>query len=81
MKWSKKLQKLLVKLRSVRAGQVQKVRKQRGKEMSKRAKLLASSANVQPSRLAKLISESQRLRDSLSFKDQLYLYHSVIKGD
>ena len=79
MKWSKKLQTLLVKLRSVRAGQVQKVRKDRGKELSKRAKLLASSANVQPSRLAKLISESEEVRNRLTFKEHLYLYNAVKK--
>jgi len=77
-KWSKKLQKELIKLRNIRAGQVEKVRKKRGKELEKRAKELRSSYQIDKGQFATLISESSRLRDSFSFKDQLYLYHAVL---
>jgi hypothetical protein len=79
IRWSKKLQELLIKLRAVKAGQVQKVRKIRGKELSKRAKALSASANISTSRLAKLISESEEVRNRLTFKEHLYLYNSVKK--
>jgi len=77
-KWSKKLQKELIKLRNIRAGQVEKTRKKRGKELEKRAKALRASYQINVGKFASLISENQQLRESLPFKDQLYLYHAVL---
>ena len=77
-KWAKKLQKELVKLRNIRAGQVDKIRKKRGREMERKAKSLAASHQINVGKMATIISESERLRETLSFKDHLYLYHAVI---
>jgi len=79
MKWSKKLQELLIKLRAIRAGQVEKVRKIRSKELKKRAKMLAAGINMSPTKLATLISESQEIRNRLSFREHLYLYDAALK--
>ena len=77
-KWSKKLQKELIKLRNIRAGQVEKTRKKRGKELDRRAKSLRASFQISVGQMASLISENEQLRDTLSFKDHLYLYRSVL---
>ena len=77
-KWAKKLQKELIKLRNIRAGQVEKTRKKRGKELDRRAKSLRGSYQISVDKMASLISENEQLRDALSFKDHLYLYRSVL---
>lgn len=79
MKWSQRLQELLVKLRAIEAKEVEKTRKERGKELKKRAKLLAASINISPSKFTTLILENPVLRERLSFREHLYLYDAALK--
>lgn len=81
MKWTKRMQKALVKLRAIRSGQVQKVRKMRGRELAKRAKQLSAGLqhDIGKDRMISIISENHQLRKHLSFEKHLILYNEAMK--
>jgi hypothetical protein len=81
MKWTKRMQKALIKLRKIRVGQVERVRKTRGKELAKRARTLAAGFehDLGKDQLVKIISENKQLREQLSFEKHLILYHEALK--
>jgi hypothetical protein len=80
-KWTKRMQKALVKLRAIRVGQVEKVRKMRGKELAKRARMLSAGIqhDIGKDELIRIISENEQLRESLSFEKHLILYSEAMK--
>jgi len=80
-KWTKRMQKALIKLRAIRAGQVEKVRKIRGKELAKRARQLSAGFqyDIGKDQLVKIISESEELRERLPFEKHLILYNEAMK--
>jgi len=75
------MQKALIKLRAIRAGQVEKVRKIRGKELAKRARQLSAGFqyDIGKDQLVKIISESEELRERLPFEKHLILYNEAMK--
>ena len=75
------MQKALVKLRAIRAGQVERVRKMQRKELMKRARTLAAGLqhDIGKDQLMSIISESQELRRRLSFEQHLILYSEARK--
>ena len=80
-KWTKRMQKALIKLRKIRVGQVERVRKTRGKELAKRARMLAAGLQheVGKDQLVKMISENEDLRVKLPFDKHLILYNEAMK--
>ena len=80
-KWTDRMQKALIKLRAIRVGQVEKVRKIRGKELAKRAKALSAGIeyDIGKDQLIRIISENEELRKNLSFKKHLILYNEAMK--
>ncbi len=80
-KWTNRMQKALVKLRAIRAGQVERVRKMQRKELMKRARTLAAGLqhDIGKDQLMSIISESQELRRRLSFEQHLILYSEARK--
>jgi hypothetical protein len=80
MKWTKRMQKALIKLRKIRVGQVERVRKTRGKELAKRARTLAAGFqhDIGKDQLVKIISENEQLREHLSFEKHLILYNEAL---
>ena len=75
------MQKALVKLRAIRAGQVERVRKIQRKELLKRARAIAAGYehDLGKERLLQIISESEEIRRKLSFEKHLILYHEALK--
>ena len=80
-KWTDRMQKALVKLRAIRAGQVERVRKIQRKELLKRARAIAAGYehDLGKERLLQIISESEEIRRKLSFEKHLILYHEALK--
>jgi len=77
VKWSRRLQQQIIKLRSAQLGREEKRRKKRQKELSKRAKALAASYHIPQSQIVKLVSESSDIRNSLTFRKHIKLYNAV----
>lgn len=80
-KWTDRLQKELIKLRAIRAGQVQRVRKMQRKELMKRARAITAGFEHElgKDQLIKIISESEELRERLPFEKHLTLYNEAMK--
>jgi len=80
-KWTDRMQKALVKLRAIRVGQVEKVRKMQRKELMKRAKAITAGFeyDLGKDQLVRIISESKDLRERLPFKKHLILYNEAMK--
>lgn len=79
-KWTNRMQKALIKLRKIRVGQVERVRKTRGKELAKRARQLAAGLryDVGHDQMIKIISENEQLRKGLSFEKHLILFNEAM---
>ena len=77
IKWSRRLQQQMVKLRSAELGVEEKKRKKRQKELKKRAKSLAASYNIPKSQMVQVVSESTHIRNSLTFRKHIRLYNAV----
>lgn len=79
-KWTKRMQKALIKLRAIRVGQVEKVRKMRGKELAKRAKQLSAGLqyDLGHDQMIRMITENKKLRENLSFEKHLILYNEAM---
>jgi hypothetical protein len=79
-KWTTRMQKALVKLRAIRVGQVERVRKLRGKELAKRARQLAAGLQyaVGHDKMITIISENEQLRKGLPFEKHLILYNEAM---
>ena len=81
IKWTDRMKKALIKLRKIRVGQVERVRKTRGKELAKRANQLAAGLQytIGQDQMMKVISENEKLRKGLSFERHLILYNEARK--
>ena len=62
-------------------GQVERVRKTRGKQLAKRANMLAAGLqhNVGREKTLSIISENEELRKRLPFEKHLILYNEAMK--
>ena len=76
IKWAKRVQMLIVKLNRAKAGEDEKLRKEREKEYAKKAKAINASFELPKKEIIKFISENENLRHSLSFKEHLKLYQT-----
>lgn len=79
IKWSKKLQELIIKQRQIRADVTEKEREKRMKEMISLATDLSTRLNIRKYQLLEIISNDKIIRESFSFKDHLLLYNAVSK--
>lgn len=77
IKWAKRLQMQIVKLRQAKLGQEEKERKKRAKELRKTAKKIADGLDISKSQLIHIVSEGQDFRKNLSFRDHLKIYNAV----
>jgi hypothetical protein len=75
IKWSKRLQQLLVQL-----NQAKLKRNFQDRKTSKKTRLQASY-EIPKAQLIKIISESSKLREKINFRDHIKLYNSVLKED
>lgn len=79
IKWSKKLQELLIRLRKVKVDVEAKERRQRQKELNKRKRdILRAGYEIERNVLLNFITENKDLRKRLPFKEHLNLYHKVL---
>ena len=74
IKWAKRVQQLIVKLNQARADIEEKQRKQRQKELTKRARALRASVELPKDQLINFVSENSDLRQRLTFRNHLKLY-------
>jgi len=83
IKWAKRVQMLIVRLNKAKVDAEEKIRKQRQKELTKRAKTLRASLELPKDQIVKLVSENKVIRDNFSFRDHLKLYQvcQYIKED
>lgn len=81
IKWSKRLQSLMVKLNQAKLGRELKARRAAGKQAAAKAKQIAASYQVPKTHLIKIIAESSTLREKIGFRDHIKLYHSVLKEE
>lgn len=83
IKWAKRVQMLTIKLNKARLDIDEKLRKERQKELEKRAKVINASIELPKKDLIKFVSENKQLRKDLSFKEHLKVYQvcQYIKED
>ncbi len=83
IKWSKRLQQQMVKLNQAKLGREEKGRKQKQKELSKKARTIAASYQLPKSKLLKVVTEDKRFRQNTSFRQHIQIYQaiSLIKED
>lgn len=77
IKWAKRVQQLTVKIRMAQADMEEKRRKEKGKELAKKAKALRASVELPKDQLVHFVSENETLRKQLPFKEHLKLYQIV----
>jgi len=81
IKWSRRLQSLMVKLNQAKLGTELKARRAAAKAAAQRAKQLAASYQIPKTRLIKMIAENSEIRKKIHFRDHIDLYHFVLKED
>jgi len=77
IKWAKRLQMQIIKLRQAKLGQEEKERKKRAKELKKTAKNIAAGLEVSKGQLMHIVSEGKDFRKNLSFRDHVKIYNAV----
>jgi len=77
IKWSRRLQQQMVKLNKASLGTEEKLRKQRQKELAKKAKTLAAGYQVPVSKLLNIVTESKQFRQNIPFRQHLKIYQAV----
>lgn len=77
IKWSKRLQQQMVKLNQAKLGREEKSRKQKQKELAKKAKTIAASYQLPKSKLLNIITENERFRQNISFRQHIQIYQAV----
>jgi len=77
IKWSRRLQSQMVKLNQAKLGVEEKIRKKRAKELAKKAKTIAASYQIPVSKVFNLVSEDKRVRENLTFRTHLKVYHAL----
>jgi len=77
IKWSRRLQSLMIKLSQAKLGTELKARK----AAAKKAQQLAASYQIPKTHLIKMISENSAIREKISFRNHIELYHDILKED
>jgi len=74
IKWSKRVQLLIVKINQAKASQFEKQRKANQKQLNKKARSLRAGIELSTDQITKFISENENLRKQISFKQHLKLH-------
>ena len=77
IKWSKRLQQQMIKLNQAKLGKEEKGRKQKQKELAKKARTIAASYQLPRSNLLKIVTEDKRLRQNIPFRQHVKIYQAV----
>jgi hypothetical protein len=77
IKWAKRLQQQMVKLNQAKLGREEKVRKEKQKELAKKARTIAASYQLPKSKLLKVVTENKQFRQNIPFRQHIKIYQAV----
>jgi len=77
IKWSKRLQQQMVKLNQAMLGREEKTRKQKQKELAKKARTIAANYQLPKSKLLNIVIENKQFRQNIPFRQHVQIYQAV----